>query len=629
MSGEEAGQASAEGQQQQNGVKLTAAQKKKLKAKQRKQNRKAEREAQTATQQQQAAAPPKPEGGVEEEAVEIEYVSAPLELDFLQDEEAAAEGGAGEAPGLGLGLGAEPEAGGEGGEGQPSAAAEFQRILQRFGTVEQLLSGEDGEEGEEGEQGAGGEAGGEGEGAAAQAEAKAGGGESDSEGEEGEDGLSKKKRKMMSRLKIAELKQACERPEVVEVWDVTATDPKMLVFLKAYRNTVAVPRHWSQKRKYLQGKRGLEKPPFKLPEFIEATGIGEMRQAYLEKAESQKMKQKARERMQPKMGKLDIDYQVLHDAFFKYQTKPRLGGVGDMYYEGKEFEATITNARAGVLSPELQAALGMSEGSPPPWLINMQRYGPPPSYPSLKVPGLNAPIPPGAQFGYHPGGWGKPPVDEFGRPIYGNVFGQEEEEEDEDEQAVDKVVRWGELESEDEESEEEEEEEEEDEEQDDSESLADGYASVASGFASSLPSGIETPSEVDLRKSSEAAAAPRQLYTVLEQKQASVGAGALMGSDHTYVIPGKDKEGKVPLGAKARLEALRREMPSDVDVSIDPAELEGLDDAALRDLYEMRVAEQRAAAGREDFSDLVAAKAAQQKRKAAEKSSKEAKKFKF
>lgn len=35
-----------------------------------------------------------------------------------------------------------------------------------------------------------------------------------------------------------------------------------------------------------------------------------MRQAYLEKVESQKMKQKARERMQPKMGKLDIDYQA-------------------------------------------------------------------------------------------------------------------------------------------------------------------------------------------------------------------------------------------------------------------------------------------------------------------------------
>ncbi len=41
-----------------------------------------------------------------------------------------------------------------------------------------------------------------------------------------------------------------------------------------------------------------------------------------------------------------------------------------------------------------------------------QRYGPPPSYPQLKIPGLNAPIPPGASFGYRPGEWGKPPVDE-------------------------------------------------------------------------------------------------------------------------------------------------------------------------------------------------------------------------
>lgn len=48
------------------------------------------------------------------------------------------------------------------------------------------------------------------------------------------------------------------------------------------------------------------------------------------------------------------------------------------------------------------------------WLsdFSFQRYGPPPSYPHLKIPGLNAPIPPGASFGYHPGGWGKPPVDE-------------------------------------------------------------------------------------------------------------------------------------------------------------------------------------------------------------------------
>ena len=34
------------------------------------------------------------------------------------------------------------------------------------------------------------------------------------------------------------------------------------------RNTVPVPRHWCFKRKYLQGKRGIEKPPFDLPDFI-------------------------------------------------------------------------------------------------------------------------------------------------------------------------------------------------------------------------------------------------------------------------------------------------------------------------------------------------------------------------
>ena len=47
--------------------------------------------------------------------------------------------------------------------------------------------------------------------------------------------------------------------------------------------------------------------------------------------------------------------------------------------------AQILNAKPGVLSEELRTALGMGENTPPPWLINMQRYGPPPSYPDLRV----------------------------------------------------------------------------------------------------------------------------------------------------------------------------------------------------------------------------------------------------
>jgi splicing factor 3B subunit 2 len=150
--------------------------------------------------------------------------------------------------------------------------------------------------------------------------------------------LSKKKKKLMTRLSVAELKQMVPRSDVVEAHDVTSSDPRLLVYLKSYRNTVQIPRHWCHKRKYLQGKRGVEKVPFQLPEFIAETGIAKIRETVMEQEALKKSKQKARERVKPKMGKIDIDYQVLHDAFFKYQTKPKLTMHGDLYYEGKEFE---------------------------------------------------------------------------------------------------------------------------------------------------------------------------------------------------------------------------------------------------------------------------------------------------
>ena len=97
--------------------------------------------------------------------------------------------------------------------------------------------------------------------------------------------------------------------------------------------------------------------------------------------------------------------------------RPSLTGHGDTYYEGKDEEfgdgmggAGGSKFVSGVLSNRLKLALGIAEDAssgvtsslPPPWLFNMQRYGPPPSYPRQKIPGLNAPIPSGAEFGYHP-----------------------------------------------------------------------------------------------------------------------------------------------------------------------------------------------------------------------------------
>ena len=84
--------------------------------------------------------------------------------------------------------------------------------------------------------------------------------------------LSRKQRKAMSRMTVAGAQTSGGKPEAVEAHDVTASDPRLLVFLKSYRNTVPVPRHWCHKRKFLQGKRGVEKKPFQLPEYIAQTG---------------------------------------------------------------------------------------------------------------------------------------------------------------------------------------------------------------------------------------------------------------------------------------------------------------------------------------------------------------------
>lgn len=63
---------------------------------------------------------------------------------------------------------------------------------------------------------------------------------------------------------------------------------------------------------------------------------------------------------------------------------------GDTYFEGKEDEVKMRWYKPGKISAELRKALGIAENSAPPWIISMQRFGPPPSYPHLKIPGLTS-----------------------------------------------------------------------------------------------------------------------------------------------------------------------------------------------------------------------------------------------
>jgi splicing factor 3B subunit 2 len=428
--------------------------------------------------------------------------------------------------------------------------------------------------------------------------------------------MSKKKRKQMSKLSVAQLKSLVPRPELVEWTDVSSSNPQLLIAIKGAKNVIPVPTHWSLKREYLSSKRGIEKPPFALPKFIQETGIAEMRDAVLEKQAEMTMRQKQRERVQGKLGKLDIDYAKLYDAFFRRQTKPELTRYGEVYYEGKEFETNLVNLKPGELSEELREALGMAPGHPPPWLINMQRFGPPPSYPNMRIPGVNAPIPPGASWGFQPGQWGKPPTDDAGKPLFGgDLYGTSVLDEQQQPSHVGEPVErgiWGALraegESEDEESDEEEEEDEDEEEEGDEDATGiQTSMTTASAMPSEIGGAESIGGEFQLRKQrkgieTEEPGAPRSAFTVLPEK--NISATGFFGGEHAYDLDAAKRDS---LG-----QAQRKRKAGDVDVSVDVDQLadsDKLDKDALKKEYESR---QRAEAqgqwqsiDQDDLADMI------------------------
>lgn len=216
---------------------------------------------------------------------------------------------------------------------------------------------------------------------------------SDEEGlsEEVEKPLSKRQRRKLNKVSIADLKAYSNRPNAVAWYDADAPDPYMCIAFKTSFNAIHVPSHWLQKRDYLSGKKGFEIPPFKLPKFIQDTGIAEMRNY-----DPDSLKKEQRDRVQPKMGKLDIDYQKLHDAFFKYQTKPRYLKFGELFWEGREkadqHRETVMHMRPGVVSKRLREAVGLSGNDLdviPPWVTLMNLIGKPPAYKHCIIPGVD------------------------------------------------------------------------------------------------------------------------------------------------------------------------------------------------------------------------------------------------
>jgi splicing factor 3B subunit 2 len=290
--------------------------------------------------------------------------------------------------------------------------------------------------------------------------------------------------------------------------------------------------------------------------------------------------------------------------------------------------------------------LNIPPGAPPPWLINMQRFGPPPSFPNLKIPGLNAPIPPGAKWGFHPGGWGKPPVDEFNKPLYGDVFGVMEKIAPPTEAVPVERELWGEIEEAEEAEEEVDESEEEEEEGGGEMEELDGVPTndviepsgleTPSGIISTVPSGLETPEFLELRKSrfDVAPQAPqtqeqRDLYRVLPERQKKKGFLGNQGYDISHTTLDEDTPTSVLFTLNPKLIGQKK----GIDVALDPSQLENLTKADLRALHDKEEArlgsEKRGYHQEEGLSDMVAEHAAAQAKKRKTQEEKKKSKFKF
>ena len=207
--------------------------------------------------------------------------------------------------------------------------------------------------------------------------------------------------------------------------------------------------------------------------------------------------------------------------------------------------------KPGRMSPELRHALGIPENAPPPWLINMQRYGPPPAYPNLKIPGVNAPLPEAITYGF-----GRLFTDEKGFTVYADPHGLNKAVY---QKRQNRKPYWGAIKEradDDEEEFEEEEEEEEDEDSPREEGIGrsqlgmdirggESYEELKSGIQNMIPGG-QTP-EVDIKKphAPPLPSEPKPLYQILEEIHSSIKGNEIVSSSHAYKISNQDEEQEV------------------------------------------------------------------------------------
>lgn len=239
--------------------------------------------------------------------------------------------------------------------------------------------------------------------------------------------VSKRKR---NRVSILELKvdilssfgdDAEDLAKTVDEYDVTAEDPLFTLLLKNMRNTVAVPSHWVKRSFFLDDQIDRDKATHIVSSEMELTDVATIRRLTL------------RELGERASGQDIGNFLRCFCTGSPLETKTfgvRLSGPGDAFEERKVWPKKAFTP--GVISARLTEALGIqSPLTPPQWIRSIQEMKRlPPAYPTMRIPGVNAPLPQGARFdaGNHGGSrqeWGGPPRDEKGKFIFGpGVMGE-------------------------------------------------------------------------------------------------------------------------------------------------------------------------------------------------------------
>lgn len=209
--------------------------------------------------------------------------------------------------------------------------------------------------------------------------------------------------------------------EYVGEHDGNAEDPFFTVLMNMQPWTVPVPRHWDKLRSFLSLQADREEAVGIVPAAIQVLGVDKLRAARDRKANPNQIA----------FLKCFMTGTPLVRKTFHLE----LSRFGDVYEEGKWLPKTYYTP--GKMSQRLRQALGVGTHAPPPWLYSMQSMRRlPPAYPALRVPGLNAPIPPGAQWGLGQGQWGEPPRAEDNTFLFPGVM-------DESAEQSTAPLRWG------------------------------------------------------------------------------------------------------------------------------------------------------------------------------------------